>query len=62
MIEPQNRKRVFELGFTTKNNGTGIGLNQIKTFMNKHKMDIKVKDTEDNVQFIILKNEFKLCD
>lgn len=55
LIEPQNRKRVFELGFTTKNNGTGIGLNQIKTFMNKHKMDIKVKDTEDNVQFIILK-------
>lgn len=55
LIEPQNRKRVFELGFTTKDHGTGIGLNQIKTFMNKHKMDIKVKDTEDNVQFIILK-------
>ena len=55
LIEPQNRKRVFELGFTTKDSGTGIGLNQIKTFMNKHKMNIEVQDTDDNVQFIIFK-------
>ena len=56
-IEPHNMKRVFELGFTTRNNGTGIGLNQIKTFMNKHKMNIQVtnKDADDNVQFVISK-------
>ena len=55
LVENKYKDKIFELGFTTKSNGTGIGLNQIKTFMDKHNMDIEVENIDNTVQFKILK-------
>lgn len=41
-ITTDNLERVFEAGFSTKVNGTGIGLNQIKTFL-KDKCNLKIR-------------------
>lgn len=55
LIENEYKDKVFELGFTTKSSGTGIGLNQIRTLMNKHNMNIEVENIHSNVQFKISK-------
>lgn len=53
---PENiLNNVFELGFSTKENGTGIGLNQVKLFLKKNKMIIDVSNIDDLVQFKICK-------
>jgi signal transduction histidine kinase len=55
-ITPDNFERVFELGFSTKANGTGVGLNQIKTFL-KDKCNLKIKalNRDNEVCFQIYK-------
>lgn len=42
---------IFDLGFTTKKNGTGIGLSQVKSFLKKHGMTISVKNLDNLVEF-----------
>lgn len=44
---------IFDLGFTTKKSGTGIGLNQVKSFLKKHDMTISVKNLDNLVEFTI---------
>lgn len=46
---------IFELGFSTKSHGTGIGLNQISQFLKKSKMKIKADNVNNMVQFTISK-------
>ncbi|MDS7930632.1 hypothetical protein RMB13_14355 [Acinetobacter sp. V102_4] len=45
--------KVFELGFSTKDKGTGIGLDQIKGFLSKSKYSIKIENNESLVTFKI---------
>jgi signal transduction histidine kinase len=47
---------VFNLGFSTKPNGTGIGLAQTKIFLNRIGLSISVANTIDGVCFKISKN------
>lgn len=54
-IAVENLKRVFELGFSTKEHGTGIGLNQVKNFLTKFKLEIEVVNTNNQVIFRINK-------
>lgn len=46
---------IFELGFTTKKNGTGIGLNQVQMFLKKYTMNIQARNKNGMVEFIIKK-------
>jgi len=41
-IAPENMSRLFQLGFTTKTKGYGIGLYSIKKIIEQHKGDIEV--------------------
>lgn len=51
---PKNSiNNIFDLGFSTKKNGTGIGLNQILKFLNKRGMEIKAENLNNFVQFTI---------
>ena len=52
-INKENLNSIFELGFTTKEGGTGIGLYQIKRILNKYKWNIIVENKQDGVEFII---------
>ena len=45
--------KIFELGFSTKDGGTGIGLYQIKRILNKYNWEISVNNQSDGVVFII---------
>ena len=54
-IADENLKRVFELGFSTKEHGTGIGLNQVKNFLTKFKLEIEAINTNNQVIFRINK-------
>jgi len=47
--------KIFELGFTTKEDGTGIGLHQIKSFLNKHDLTIEAKNSGGGVCFKVSK-------
>lgn len=58
--EPINEihiNNIFQLGYSTKEYGTGIGLYQIKNFLKSLKYDIRVQHTNNNVQFIIDKQD-----
>ena len=48
-------EKIFELGFTTKIDGTGIGLHQVKSFFNKHGLTIEAKNKSDSVCFEVSK-------
>lgn len=52
-IAEENLSNIFELGFSTKDKGTGIGLNQIKTYLNHLGFNIKIVSNIDGVRFII---------
>ncbi|SNS03254.1 Signal transduction histidine kinase [Methylobacillus rhizosphaerae] len=52
-ILQENLQSIFEPGFSTKANGTGIGLNQIKTFLNRLQLDIHAESSNNIVKFII---------
>lgn len=55
-IATDNLERIFEAGFSTKVNGTGIGLNQIKTFLkDKCNLKIRVLNFDNKVCFQIYK-------
>lgn len=45
--------KIFEEGFSTKNNGTGIGLNQVKRFLDSQNLSIQVNNIEKLVVFEI---------
>lgn len=52
-ISEDNMNKIFELGFSTKDGGTGIGLYQIKRILNKYNWEISVNNQSDGVVFII---------
>ena len=54
-IPDNSLTNIFELGFSTKSHGTGIGLNQISQFLKKSKMIIKANNINNMVQFTINK-------
>jgi len=54
-IDENNLEKIFELGFTTKPNGTGIGMNQIKSFLRKIGFLIRVENIHNKVCFKISK-------
>lgn len=46
---------IFNLGYSTKPNGTGIGLYQIKRFFDKNECDMTVEQPSNVVNFLITK-------
>ena len=46
---------IFELGFSTKANGTGIGLSQIKSFLSDVNFQVTAENTNNLVCFTISK-------
>jgi len=50
-IDEHNINKIFELGFTTKKDGTGIGLHQIKSFLNKCGLNIEAHNKNGGVCF-----------
>lgn len=45
--------KIFDDGFSTKNNGSGIGLNQVKNFLDSQNLSIDVKNSNGLVVFEI---------
>jgi signal transduction histidine kinase len=45
--------KIFEHNFTTKENGTGIGLYMIKRILEKENLDINYEPTPNGSRFII---------
>lgn len=54
-IDKGNLEKIFELGFTTKADGTGIGLHQIRSFLSKHGLTIEAQNKSDSVCFTVSK-------
>lgn len=54
-IGEDNLNKVFELGFTTKPTGTGIGLNQVYIFLNRFGLKISALNLNNEVCFRINK-------
>ncbi|ENW48173.1 ATP-binding protein [Acinetobacter baumannii] len=55
LIDDKLLEKVFELGVSTKHNGTGIGLNQIEKSLRKLNMSINVKNENNLVCFEIFR-------
>jgi hypothetical protein len=55
LIDEANLSKIFELGFSTKGNGTGIGLNQVFIFLTKCKLNIEAQNLKNEVCFRITK-------
>ena len=45
-IKPENLPKIFDEGFTTKKNGSGLGLNMVKTFIEKNNGRINVMSND----------------
>lgn len=58
-IEDIHLKHIFNLGYSTKPNGTGIGLYQIKNFFDKNGCDISIEQPNQVVKFIIKERDLK---
>ena len=56
-IAESNLNKIFELGFTTKPTGTGIGLNQVSIFLNRFGLKISALNLNNEVCFRINKKE-----
>ncbi len=56
LIDESFTETIFELGFSTKANGTGIGLSQIKNFLFDVGLQITVENTNSLVCFTISKH------
>ena len=54
-IGEDNLNKIFELGFTTKLTGTGIGLNQVYIFLNRFGLKISALNLNNDVCFRINK-------
>lgn len=54
-IDKLHLKNIFNLGYSTKPNGTGIGLHQISNFFNKSECDISVEQPNNLVNFVVTK-------
>lgn len=54
-IDKLHLKNIFNLGYSTKPNGTGIGLHQIKQFFDKINCDISVEQPDNLVNFVVTK-------
>ena len=52
-IKEENRDKIFDYNFTTKNTGTGIGLHMVKKILEKHSSTIEYKPIENGSSFII---------
>lgn len=52
-IEPDSLSKVFEPYFTTKSNGTGIGLYMTKIIIEKMNGSVKVENTHGGARFIL---------
>lgn len=52
-IETTALNSIFDLGFSTKPNGTGVGLSQVKQFLKDVDLDIKVSNKNNLVHFDI---------
>lgn len=55
LIDERNLDKVFDLGFSTKEYGTGIGLNQVKKFLKKINMNVSVSNENNLVCFKVEK-------
>lgn len=53
-IDKDNLNKVFELGFSTKPSGTGIGLYHIKETIEDNGWNISAKNVEKGVKFVIV--------
>ena len=49
----ENIDKIFQLGFSTKKGGTGIGLYQIRTIVESYFDKINVENVEKGVKFVI---------
>lgn len=56
VISDIHHKKIFELGYTTKPNGTGIGLYQILKFFSQYHFSI-VLEQDEQVSFLIKKGD-----
>jgi signal transduction histidine kinase len=54
-IPEENLEKIFELGFSTKTHGTGIGLNQVSNFLKRLKLSIRALNSNNEVCFKIRK-------
>ena len=54
-INEEYFEKIFELGFTTKNDGTGIGLHQVKSFLTKCGLTVEASNKNNSVCFKIYK-------
>lgn len=52
-IQPENFSKIFDDGFSTKDNGSGIGLNQVKSFLDSQGLSVIVKNVNGLVVFEI---------
>jgi PAS domain S-box-containing protein len=58
-IPPDRRERVFEHGFTTREDGSGYGLSIVRTIVNAHGWDVRVTEgTDGGARFEITGIEF----
>ncbi|WEI02849.1 hypothetical protein PYR78_11320 [Acinetobacter johnsonii] len=53
-IQEEILSRIFDDGFSTKDNGSGIGLNQVKKFLDSQSLSVDVKNSNGLVVFEIL--------
>jgi signal transduction histidine kinase len=50
-IPPENLKKIFDLYFTTKERGTGIGLSMVYRIVQLHDGDVEVESTPGHTRF-----------
>lgn len=58
-IQKENLEKILDPYYTTKDNGTGLGLHMVKLIIeNNFKGELKVMNIEEGLKFIILLNNF----